>query len=98
VTLTYVYADSTAILAPLSSYVEPHSYDLCELHAEKLTVPKGWSFKENYLGIQPNITSPDDVMAIADAIRQTARMSLPQKTSTPEVGRRGHLRAIPIQE
>ncbi|HEY0538579.1 MAG TPA: DUF3499 family protein, partial [Actinoallomurus sp.] len=34
-TLTYVYADSTAVLGPLAAYVEPHCYDLCAEHAER---------------------------------------------------------------
>jgi hypothetical protein len=42
-TLTYVYADSMAVLGPLSADAEPHSYDLCEVHAERLSAPQGWS-------------------------------------------------------
>jgi hypothetical protein len=42
-TLTWVYADSMAVLGPLSVRHEPHSYDLCERHAERLSVPQGWS-------------------------------------------------------
>jgi hypothetical protein len=41
-TLTYVYADSMAVLGPLSQNAEPHSYDLCARHAEHLSVPQGW--------------------------------------------------------
>ena len=41
-TLTYDYGDSTAVLGPLSTQAEPHAYDLCEVHAERLTVPRGW--------------------------------------------------------
>ncbi len=41
-TLTYVYADSMAVLGPLSRQAEPHSYDLCPRHAERLSVPQGW--------------------------------------------------------
>ena len=41
-TLTYVYADSMAVLGPLSQKAEPHSYDLCPRHAERLSVPQGW--------------------------------------------------------
>ena len=41
-TLTYVYADSMAVLGPLSRSPEPHSYDLCSRHAERLSVPQGW--------------------------------------------------------
>ena len=42
-TLTYIYSDSTAVLGPLATYAEPHAYDLCEIHSEKLTVPMGWT-------------------------------------------------------
>jgi hypothetical protein len=42
-TLTYVYADSMAVLGPLSQDAEPHSYDLCAIHAERLSAPQGWT-------------------------------------------------------
>jgi len=41
-TLTYDYADSMAVLGPLAYTVEPHSYDLCAKHSERLSVPQGW--------------------------------------------------------
>jgi hypothetical protein len=41
-TLTYVYADSLAVLGPLSPVHEPHSYDLCAKHSERLSAPQGW--------------------------------------------------------
>ncbi|GAB7304591.1 DUF3499 family protein [Clavibacter michiganensis] len=41
-TLTYVYADSMAVLGPLSHDSEPHSYDLCDRHAARLSAPQGW--------------------------------------------------------
>lgn len=41
-TLSYVYADSTAVLGPLSARHEPHSYDLCAAHAQSLSAPRGW--------------------------------------------------------
>lgn len=41
-TLTYVYADSMAVLGPLSQKAEPHSYDLCERHSQSLSAPQGW--------------------------------------------------------
>ena len=40
-TLTYVYADSTAVVGPLATHAEPHCYDLCEEHANRLTAPRG---------------------------------------------------------
>ena len=42
-TLTYVYSDSNAVLGPLAASAEPHSYDLCERHAARLTAPRGWT-------------------------------------------------------
>lgn len=41
-TLTYIYAESTAVLGPLASSPEPHCYDLCQTHTDSLTVPVGW--------------------------------------------------------
>ena len=41
-TLTYDYADSLAVLGPMSPTPEPHSYDLCARHAERLSAPQGW--------------------------------------------------------
>jgi hypothetical protein len=102
-TLTYIYADSTAVLGPLATYSEPHSYDLCEAHGRRLTVPNGWTVikeESSQAGVGP---SEDDLMAIADAVREVAanHESLQDQssaTSTPDhasLGRRGHLRAVP---
>ena len=41
-TLTYVYSDQTAVLGPLATYAEPHAYDLCEAHGQRLSAPRGW--------------------------------------------------------
>lgn len=41
-TLTYDYSDAMAVLGPLSYRSEPHSYDLCGRHSERLSVPQGW--------------------------------------------------------
>ena len=41
-TLTYVYADQTAVLGPLAVHAEPHAYDLCDSHSERLSAPRGW--------------------------------------------------------
>lgn len=68
-TLTYVYADSTAVLGPLATFAEPHSYDLCATHADRLTVPRGWDVLR--LAIPATAPrSPDDILALADAVRE----------------------------
>jgi SAM-dependent methyltransferase len=55
-TLTYVYADSTAVLGPLAAYVAPDCYDLCAMHAERLTAPRGWEVEGvEYFTTPPNL-------------------------------------------
>ncbi|WP_422935973.1 DUF3499 domain-containing protein [Sinomonas sp. P47F7] len=69
-TLTYVYADSTAVLGPLATFAEPHTYDLCAKHADKLTVPRGWEVLR--LALPARQPSPDDLLALAEAVRDGA--------------------------
>ena len=94
-TLTYVYRDSTAVLGPLAAYQEPHCYDLCALHADRLTVPRGWDVVR--LPADPAAEASDDIEALADAVREAAG---PRRAATEpvgqgvEVGRRGHLRML----
>ncbi len=78
-TLTYVYADSTAVLGPLSTSAEPHSYDLCDVHAERLTVPRGWDVVRLATDFVPAAPSDDDLVALANAVREASR-STPQAT------------------
>ena len=41
-TLTYDYGDQMAALGPLGASGDPHAHDLCAIHTERLSVPKGW--------------------------------------------------------
>lgn len=94
-TLTYVYADSTAVVGPLATYAEPHTYDLCAAHAERLVAPRGWEVIR--LAVDPADTGPssDDLLALADAVREAARPPVPSDEPLPyEVGRKGHLRIL----
>jgi hypothetical protein len=96
-TLTYVYADSTAVLGPLATYAEPHCYDLCAEHAERLTAPRGWEVMRLAPEVEPAGPSDDDLLALANAVREAARPApaAPAAASgTVEVGRRGHLRVL----
>ena len=45
-TLSYQYARSLVWLDDLSSERDPHTYDLCEMHAERLTPPSGWHLED----------------------------------------------------
>ena len=67
-TLTYVYRDSTAVLGPLAAYVEPHCYDLCEKHAARLVVPRGWDVLR--LPPDPAQERADDLEALANGVRE----------------------------
>ena len=107
-TLTYVYADSTAVLGPLATYAEPHCYDLCEQHAGSLTVPRGWEVMRLAMPATPAGPGPDDLLALANAVREAAsRPAAPesgqgQRSVHPaleapagsEGTRRGHLRVL----
>ena len=107
-TLTYVYADSTAVVGPLATYAEPHCYDLCQMHSDRLTAPRGWEVVR--ITPDPDALKPssDDLQALADAVREAAK----PRFETPDAptasgtdsddgamdathGRRGHLRVVP---
>lgn len=99
-TLTYIYAESRAVLGPIAMFSEPHAYDLCERHAARLTVPNGWTVVRELHESEGQGPSEDDLMAIADAVREVARnhQEQPSESTSPQVsqvGRRGHLRAVP---
>ena len=97
-TLTYAYADSTAVVGPLASYAEPHSYDLCELHALRLTAPKGWEVVRHEGEFAMPQPSTDDLTALAEAVREAGRAEVPVEPApigTATTGRRGHLRVLP---
>ncbi|WP_369215908.1 DUF3499 domain-containing protein [Streptomyces flavofungini] len=100
-TLTYVYADSTAVLGPLATYAEPHCYDLCAEHSERLTAPRGWEVVRLANASGPARPSGDDLEALANAVREAARpqdraaeAGGPRTADPMEVARRGHLRVL----
>lgn len=75
-TLTYVYAEQTAVLGPLATFAEPHTYDLCAFHAERLTAPQGWELVRlsTHFEEQPET---DDLLAVADALRPAQESPAP---------------------
>jgi Protein of unknown function (DUF3499) len=94
--LTYVYADSTAVVGPLAAFPEPHSYDLCEQHARGLTAPRGWDLVRYDGDFEPPPPSTDDLVALAEAVREAARPGASRDDADlGHLGRRGHLRVIP---
>ena len=101
-TLTYVYSDQTAVLGPLATYAEPHAYDLCEAHSERLSAPRGWEVLR--LAPDPDALGPSDRRPAGarrrgprggppGAGRAVAPGAVPRSDRRRrEVGRRGHLR------
>lgn len=70
-TLTYAYSEQTAVVGPLAAVAEPHSWDLCEQHARKITAPLGWEL------VRYDLPTPaaddDDLTALAEAVREAGR-------------------------
>jgi hypothetical protein len=72
-TLTFVYSDSTAVVGPLATVPEPHSWDLCVRHASRITAPRGWELVRHagpLLFSEPTNPDEDDLVALADAVRE----------------------------
>jgi hypothetical protein len=59
-TLSYDYADRSVIVGPLALEGHPMSHDLCEMHADSTSVPRGWRLED-----RRNVT---DLPTSSDAI------------------------------
>jgi hypothetical protein len=90
------------VLGPLATYAEPHAYDLCEQHSERLSAPRGWEVLR-LVQDDPHAHSSDDLLALADAVREAAQpRPVPDSDSDlerapfemREVARKGHLRVL----
>lgn len=77
-TLTYVYGEQTAVLGPLATFAEPHTYDLCSSHAERLTAPQGWELVRLAAHFDEPPAGSDDLLAVADAVRERPAPSTPE--------------------
>jgi len=72
--LTYDYGDSVAVLGPLATYAEPHAYDLCVEHADRLSAPRGWQvLRLADISSDPPEPTVDDLVALAEAVREVGR-------------------------
>jgi hypothetical protein len=93
-TLTYVYADQTAVLGPLATYAEPHAYDLCAEHSERLSAPRGWEVVRLSLGNATPEPAVDDLLALADAVREAGRPVMRDEPEPTHGAPRRHLRVL----
>ncbi|MEP6559925.1 MAG: DUF3499 domain-containing protein [Nakamurella sp.] len=97
-TLTFAYADSTAVVGPLATAAEPHSYDLCSVHAQGLTAPKGWEVVRPDQEPGEAAARNDDLEALANAVREAGRAERVAEPISAGTGRRGHLRVLRTPE
>lgn len=109
--MTFVYSDSTAVVGPLATSEEPHSWDLCEAHAVRITAPRNWELVRHEGRFAPGEPDEDDLTALAEAVREAGRGERRASGSGPaqggpvtppspttRTGRRGHLRVLPDPE
>ncbi|WP_085528663.1 DUF3499 family protein [Kocuria massiliensis] len=59
-TLTYAYSESTVVIGPLATRVEPHAYDMCATHAMRLTAPRGWDIVRLDIDDSPQSSMGDE--------------------------------------
>jgi hypothetical protein len=80
-----VYKESTAVLGPLATYTDPHSWDLCEKHAARLVVPRGWDAVR--LPPDPAQERADDLEALANVVREARAPRQPAPDRAPRQDR-----------
>ncbi len=71
--MTFVYSDSTAVVGPLATSAEPHSWDLCELHAVRITAPLNWELVRHEGRFAVGEPDEDDLTALAEAVREAGQ-------------------------
>lgn len=70
--MTYAYSESTAVVGPLAPAAEPHSWDLCHKHSERITAPLGWEMlRVNHIDLDED----EDLTALAEAVREAGRVT-----------------------
>lgn len=57
------------MVGPLATAPEPHSWDLCVVHAGRITAPRGWELVR-HAGPLPSHPDEDDLVALAEAVRE----------------------------
>ena len=67
------------MVGPLATVREPHSWDLCLGHANRITAPRGWELVRHAAPLPTN-PDEDDLVALAEAVREngaSAGVSMP---------------------
>ncbi|MGV9183468.1 DUF3499 domain-containing protein [Arcanobacterium canis] len=87
-TMTYGYDEATAVIGPLSPMLQPGTIDLCQAHAQSVTMPVGWQVIRLQTEFEEAPPSSDDLLALADAIREASRTEVPPPTPAKREVRR----------
>jgi len=95
-TLTFVYSDSTAVVGPLATAREPHSWDLCVGHAGRITAPRGWDLMRHAEPLPTHHPDEDDLVALADAVREGGPGSADLSYSAANAGPYGGGTGMPL--
>ena len=75
--MTYGYREATAVIGPLSPVPLQGAFDLCKDHANHVTAPVGWQMVRLQTKFEEAPPSTDDLLALADAIREASRRDVP---------------------
>lgn len=86
--MTYGYDEATAVIGPLSPMIQPGTIDLCQSHAQSVTMPVGWQVIRLQTEFEEAPPSSDDLLALADAIREASRTEVPPPTPAKREVRR----------
>jgi hypothetical protein len=73
------------------------------VHSERLSAPRGWEVLRLASDLAPHSPSNDDLLALADAVREAARpvpvsVAPAAETGSRETARRGHLRVLASED
>lgn len=67
------------MVGPLATVAEPHSWDLCESHSQRITVPLGWEMvrveQVTLREEDADDAEDDDLTALALAVREAGRVT-----------------------
>ncbi len=78
------------VLGPAATVHDPYSLDLCEYHAEKLTVPRGWQVIRLQSTFEPAPPSADDLLALVDIVREASQSHDDARRPVPSDGWENH--------
>lgn len=83
-TLEFNYADQVALIGPLQLAGNPHRWDLCEPHAQRTTVPKGWRLEITTEPPQDlEDADEEELWALAEAVQQASKQDEDREEEPP---------------